>query len=413
VEDAAAAKDVPYPIGGKMPPATVLYKIKCEALVEYIGTEEDEDDIESYLDSDGHLASRYHEGWVVYRSIKDFQAFHKQLKSEVASRDSTGSLLVGAATAAFGASGVRKRKVLVPSLASKTGGLAVTRKAITKRGELLSEYLEDLISPNNLVNRCMELLLFLGASQPFPPEVKVGQMPGNFVDPLGRSAFFRSIALKSSNGTTRKSDSSHRPNAVTSQNNYELSKSSPKVSLNIQGTGSSDWGADLMDAKDALPAVLNKVDQVPLELVRNRIIDLGRYWFGFENASFFRSQILAALETASFVAMTKASSFRNLLYSIHLKYLNPDALAGWIQKVLDTLWPDGVWMTTKPPYTEEEEIQLREKSREKLHEVFPEQIGSILGQDLAEDGLDMLHEMLQNRIVVKSLFYMCKFSFVG
>ena len=49
------------------------------------------------------------------------------------------------------------------------------------------------------------------------------------------------------------------------------------------------------------------------------------------------------------------------------------------------------------------------KVLEKLHGGFPEQITAILGQELTEDGLDMVHEMLQNRIVVKSLFYMRKF----
>jgi hypothetical protein len=148
---------------------------------------------------------------------------------------------------------------------------------------------------------------------------------------------------------------------------------------------------------------------VPLADVRNRIVELARYQFGFENASFFRSQMLAALETASFVAMTKASSFRSMLHDLHVQHLNPDALARWIKALLGILWPNGVWMTSRPPYTEEEEEKLRETSREKLHTGFPEQIGAILGHELTRDGLDMVHEMLQNRVVVKSLFYMRKF----
>lgn len=118
--------------------------------------------------------------------------------------------------------------------------------------------------------------------------------------------------------------------------------------------------------------------------------------------------MLAALETASFVAMTKASSFRSMLHDLHVQYLNPDSLARWIESLLSILWPDGVWMTPRAPYTEDEEKNLKEKSRQKLHAGFPEQIAAILGHELTRDGLDMVHEMLQNRIVVKSLFYMRK-----
>ena len=104
---------------------------------------------------------------------------------------------MGAATAAFASTNDRRRrKVLVPSL-NKTGGFAVTQNQIIQRGEFLGEYLEDLLSPDNLINRCIELLLFLGASQPFPPEVKVMHTPTNYIDPLGRSCFSRSVAVKS------------------------------------------------------------------------------------------------------------------------------------------------------------------------------------------------------------------------
>jgi hypothetical protein len=63
-------------------------------------------------------------------------------------------------------------------------------------------------------------------------------------------------------------------------------------------------------------------------------------------------------------------------------------------------------MTSKPELTKEEKKELFDTCREKLHEVFPDQIRSILGRELTRDGLNMLHEMLQNRLVVKSLFYM-------
>eukprot|EP00980_Cylindrotheca_fusiformis_P018079 scaffold5799_cov110-Cylindrotheca_fusiformis.AAC.6 len=428
VEDAVEAKDVPYPIGGKMPAATVLYRIKCEALIQYTGINEDEEDMEPYLDNDGLLASQFREEWIVYRTIKDFQSFHKQIKSEVAATESsasTGSRLVGAATAAFGstAHGRRQRKVLVPSL-NKTSGIAVTRNAIVRRGELLGEYLEDLLSPDNLINRCMELLLFLGAFHPFPPEVKVKQTPSNYVDPLGRSNFSRSIPdiAKLDSGGPALPALPRRRLGSSGRVGSEVSYSNSSECMEMGGLAEGVMEASV-ETKDQIPAILNKVDQgtliledellieddsleftlfpVPLGVVRNSIVELVRYQFGFENASFFRSQMLAALETASFVAMTKASSFRSMLYDLHVQYLNSDAVAKWINTLLGVLWPDGVWMTPREPYTEDEEKQLREDARQKLHAGFPEQIAAILGHDLTRDGLDIVHEMLQNRVVIR------------
>jgi hypothetical protein len=202
VEGAVQAKDVADVIGGKLPPSSTLFKVRCVALVDLISVEEVAYDLEPYLLEDGTVASQYREEWVVYRSMKDFQALHKHLKSEVATAESsasTGSRIVGAATAAFSnnAQGRRQRKALIPSLAqaSKTGVIAVTKKAIMKKGELLDGYLEYLLSSNHIMNRCMELLLFLGASYPFPHEVKVLQTPKDFIDPLGRLSFIRSVSV--------------------------------------------------------------------------------------------------------------------------------------------------------------------------------------------------------------------------
>ena len=416
VEDAVAAKDVPYQIGGKLPPELTLYKIRCEALVEYISFQGVDEDRESYLDDDGELADQYHEEWVVYRSVRDFHVFHKHIKSEVSSTESsasTSSRIVGAATAAFASTNDRRRrKLLVPSL-NKTGGFAVTQNQIIQRGEFLGEYLEDLLSPDNLINRCIELLLFLGASQPFPPEVKVMHTPTNYIDPLGRSCFSRSVAVKSTASQVFES-STIRVTATRSSHHDSVPLNKKRLSNDLIGNdrAKSEGGNGEIPSEttDLIPAILNKVDQVPLAEVRNRIVELARYQFGFENASFFRSQVLSALETASFVAMTKASSFRDLLYNVHVQHLNPDAIAGLIRKLLDILWPDGVFLTKRPPYTKEEEKELREESKEKLHSGFPEQVAAILGPELTEDGLDMVHEMLQNRVVVKSLFYMRKSS---
>ena len=411
VVGAVQARDVALKIGGTLPASSTLYKIRCVAIVELWGLDEEADDLEPYSLDDGSLARQYREEWVIYRSMKDFQALHRHLKAEVAAGESsasTGSRIVGAATAAFvNAPDRKQRKALIPSLAqaTKTGAIAITKKAVARRGELLDEYLDYLLTPNHLMSRCAGLLLFLGASFPFPPEVKVMKSPKNLVDPLGRLDFVRSItqqAAKSMDKLVLRSDSKGDVNqSVEKRTNLSILDGSE-----VPGE-SEETHEDVAEIIENLsPAVLNKVDQVPLAEVRNRIVELVKYQFGFENASFFRSRMLSALETASFVAITKASNFRKLLHDLHVKHLNPDATAALIRKVLDILWPDGVWMTPPPPFTHEQEADLRKYSREGLHRVFPDQIRVVLGEELTRDGLDLVHEMLQNRVVLKSLFYM-------
>ena len=60
-------------------------------------------------------------------------------------------------------------------------------------------------------------------------------------------------------------------------------------------------------------------------------------------------------------------------------------------------------------------IQNREKQQESFNksdgadesnERDVDAAGIILGKELTKDGLDVVHEMLQNRVVVTSLFYM-------
>ncbi len=74
---------------------------------------------------------------------------------------------------------------------------------------------------------------------------------------------------------------------------------------------------------------------------------------------------MSALETASFMAMTKNSDFRKFLYKTHLDHLNPDAIGKVIEKVLDTLWPDGCWLISRPALTAEEELHFMETSQQR------------------------------------------------
>jgi hypothetical protein len=264
VEEALPASSVPELFNSLIPATTTLYRLRCSAVVELAEVIDDESEANSYMCEGEKLAGTYKEEWVVYRSMKDFQALHKQLKSEVAAAESsisTGSRIVGVAAAAFStaASDRRSRKAMIPSLAqaSKTGAIAVTQKAIARRGELLGEYLDYILSPNHILNRCTEILLFIGALYPFPSEIQVTKTPLRLAgDPLGRTSFTRTaLSVRIS------TESPFRRPAGQPQSHASGTGHQDRV--NSAGRRSSELTA-LDDSSGMIESILIKVDAVRL-----------------------------------------------------------------------------------------------------------------------------------------------------
>ena len=399
----------------------MVFKIKCSATVSLIATDDEMRGDDGYRTENGTLAKIYKEEWIVYRSLKEFQSLHKHLKSEVSVSESSGtagSRLVGAATAAFAATTAaqnrsRQRKTLIPSLsqATKVGALGITKNLILKRKEILAGYLGYLLSPGHLLERSSELLLFLGASFPLSPAVRVGGTVEGSADPLGRTEMTRSILQLRVKPNPKES-----PLASSSTpTRRRLPRDNSNASDDFHDDDDEFHDDDDFDDADQfrksdralnmIPAVRNKIDKVPLPHVRKQIFELLRYQFGFENASFARNRMLAALKTASF-AVTSGAEFRKKLYQLHVEHVNAESIAGWINTLCDILWPGGVFFESSPPTSKEELQRQADKSKELLHESFPDAVRAILGQELTRDGMDVLHEMLQNRMVVKSMAYM-------
>lgn len=261
VEEAVPASSVPELFNSSIPSTTNLYRLRCIAVVELAEVVDDESDASAYMCEGENLAATYKEEWLIYRSIKDFQALHKQLKSEVAATESsisTGSRIVGVATAAFSSapSERRSRKAMIPSLAqaSKTGAIAVTQKAIARRGELLGEYMDYLLSPNHILSRCSEILLFIGALYPFPSEIKVTKTPLRLAgDPLGRTSFTR-IGMSARVSPFRLSVG-HASSQANGSGNQDR--------LNVLGRRGSDTAA-VDENSGMIESILIKVDAVPL-----------------------------------------------------------------------------------------------------------------------------------------------------
>ena len=403
VEDALFAEDVHD--ANLFGTTGTVYKIKCKAVIELIHDDNDPVDQECY----GKHTGSFSEEWVVYRSFKEFQTLHRHLKAMVSSSESSGNAVTRLSASIHGATNPssipkRHRGALVPSLsqASKIGTLGLTKKSMQKRKEHLEGYLSYLFAPNHLLNRCPELLLFVGAFYPLPPAVKLDVCVTGLPDPLGRTRMKRKIIEE------------EKP--VITEPSLEVVLGATGLGTKLSNSDDAEGiGEEKVETKVRkprrktviymIPAIRHKIDKVPLSQVRNRIFELFRYQFGFDNASFMRNRMLAGLKTASF-AVTSASDFRRLLYTWHTTNLSTSAVAGWIDFGLDLIWPNGVFFQAAPPLTPEQLVDQAKKSKQALHQAFPDAVRALLGQELTRDGLNIVHEMLQNRLVVKSMAYM-------
>ena len=423
---------------------TFLYKIRCRAISELIDTHEDDGMNCGYAKAnsgDDHGRTFFEEEWAVLRPFRDFTTVHKHLKSQVAasqSAASAGARLVGAATAAFtfgeGGSGQRQRKGLIPSLgqATKAGALGVTKKSLVRRRDILNEYLAYVVSPNHLLGQCPELLRFLGAYVALPLELRTDK-----ADSLGRiemSRVTRSPASMESIENSRdlilqqirpsstqrtdvyvspvKADELVRSGNLESHKQQSMQKSSGKAVAPNETVGGHQRPHKRKPSRRtrtvqmaAWASIKTRIDQVKLSQVRNALFQFIRHLFDLDNASFFRSRMLSAIKTMSF-AVTSAQEFNKMLFKMHLTHVNGKAMGGWIKFVRDIVWPNGVFFESGPDLTECERRLQEEEARDILVKAFPDQLRTVLGQEIARDGLYVFHEMLQNRVVLKSMAYM-------
>ena len=91
---------------------------------------------------------------------------------------------------------------------------------------------------------------------------------------------------------------------------------------------------------------------------------------------------------------------------MHLQQASAEAWAGWISFGREILWPDGIFFDSAPPQSPEDLKAQEEQAKLLLLAMFPEQMRAVLSEDIAMDGIGILHEMLQNRVVLRSMSYM-------
>eukprot|EP00970_Alexandrium_tamarense_P019253 scaffold13812_cov262-Alexandrium_tamarense.AAC.3 len=403
-------------------PSLILFKIRCTAITEFIG-EEGDDDFVTCNDDNKHKTkkSRYfREEWTVLRSLREFSVFHKHIKSQVSPTEhsaGTGARLVGAATAITssivggGQASKKERGPLVPSLskATQVGTLGLSsKKVIEKRKKLLDEYLKYLVAPNNLLSRCPELLKFLGAyTSIFPVESS-----DSLDDEFGREDVTRveldTDKLKSGIVQVKKGSTEQvRMKDVAPKEAVTSPKADTPVQKKTAAATSAEESATPADKKrnNATKRIaMIRSGEIRLKDVRRSLFRLLRDLFDLDNASFFRSRVISVIKTMS-VAVTNAQDFHVMLFKSHLKYMNGDWVSGWIFYLVDMFWPNGVFYTKGPDLTESEQLDLKRNSKYMLEKVFPDQLKTVLGKHM-DEGLDLLHEMLQNKLVLKSIGYM-------
>ncbi|KAL3789748.1 hypothetical protein HJC23_006741 [Cyclotella cryptica] len=405
-------------------PTLILFKIRCTAITEFIGREDDL----ATGDEVGYKPRYFREEWTVFRSLRDFSVFHKHMKGQVSPSEhsaGTGARLVGAATAALtmvGGSQIlakKERGPLVPSLskATQAGTLGLSsKKVIERRKKLLDEYLKYLAAPNNLLSRCPELLTFLGAYTSIFPNEGNDQLDDEFGrEDASRSELdtdkLKAGIVQVKHGTeermleaTPKKSNKCVASSTTSINGFDTMSDAPPPE---PGNSLFEQNQSFTDKKQmnvTRRIALIRSQEVSLKDVRRSAFRLLRNLFDLDNASFFRSRIISVLKTMS-VAFTNYQDFHLMLFRSHVKYINGEWISGWIFYLIDMFWPNGVFYTRGPDLTESEKLDLKVNSKKMLERVFPLQLRTVLGKH-SDEGLDMLHEMLQNRLVLKSIAYM-------
>jgi hypothetical protein len=152
-----------------------------------------------------------------------------------------------------------------------------------------------------------------------------------------------------------------------------------------------------------LASIKARIACVKLSQVRGSVFELICSIFDLNGANFFRSQKVSAMQTMS---RTSEHGFKRTLMELHLKYLSSHSVASYIKFVKGSIWPNGVIFTSAAPLTRDKSEALASTSKILLRESFPDHLTAVLGHEISDNGSDLIHEMLNNCLVLKSMINM-------
>jgi hypothetical protein len=337
--------------------------------------------------------------WVIRRSFKDIVTLHKHLKTQV-----------GETAPRFGLPGAGQKRgniALVPTLQQSAKNVALTKRSLYRRIGVLNNYFEELLSPHNLLSGCPEILRFLAADEALPMQDSVPSKESlETGDALGRSEVKR-IPLKTESHNEQDSiEKSILPQKGEDAETAVAAVETPKRdNLKSKSLNADKKVSMTPEAKESFISYIKAhVDEVKLSDVRNSVFFLLRSAFDLDNATFWRSRVFSAIRAMSYVVIGE-KDFNRLLIKLHLDFLSGEKISLLVKLFRDCIWPNGVFYTPSPESTEEEKEKQRDLAKELLKQSLPVQLKQILGEELNEEGVAMFHEMLQNRVVVKSLGY--------
>ena len=371
------------------------------------------------------------EEWCIFRRFTDFTLLNKHLRSQMAEQ-AVGTKIVQKLPNFITAKPQEEGLPLLPPLNTqgKVPGTSSNR-FIQRRMSDIQLYLDILVSKNHLLRESYEVMRFLAANEPIPKDVENLHLVGGKPDAFGRTELRRNlitctttIGEKNTQGIspgaggnsswiatgtetfTSGRNASKSINAVGSNDTASLSSSnnsSFKTSSTEQEKSENQYGDKATEA-----SLIARISEVKLVTFQKVLFEFVSHTFHLDKATFFRSSVVSAIWRVAFVITgTTSAQFTRNLTNWHLKHITGDSLGGIIRSIRQSLWPNGVWYTPSPSLTKEEKKSLEQESRNVIDKLLPDQVHqvkSVLGDEF-DKGIDTLHEMVQNRVVLKSLLY--------
>ena len=313
------------------------------------------------------------EGWVILRRYSDFVALHRKLKASVTDYNHKGKMLTA---------GLKLLPSLPPKKSLNNVGVGNRAKFSQARGRKLGAYLRYLLNQRHVLWASTELVGFLVAFE-------VVEEAGAGEDEYGRSELSRMELSPVVKAAEEKPMPQPYPDSDSESNrNSETIDIARATAFQAAMTASINGRLKSIDAKE----------------VQMGIFDLAKELLSLEKAAFLRGRLISVIR-GLVTFMTSGSSFHKTLVRLHKRFMTGENFAEVFKRLREILWPGGEFLEQAEPPTLEEKVTLALELENQLREVVPDVLVNVVGQELAEQGLQTLYDIIQNDLVLKSISY--------
>jgi len=138
--------------------------------------------------------------------------------------------------------------------------------------------------------------------------------------------------------------------------------------------------------------------------VQEGVFNLAKELLSLDKATFLRGRMISVIRgIVNF--LTGGSTLHKTLYNLHSAYVTGSNVSGGVKWLRELLWPLGEFAEAAPELTELEKDALADKVFKTLLRLVPESLTSVVGEDLAGEGVHLLFDLLQNETILKSISY--------